>query len=234
MRVLFVEEDLVYINALMGELSRDYLVDIAYTGEDGAYLSEINDYDVILVDDKLPDCSGMEVCCLTRNSQCVSPIILLVATYSETKIIECLENGADLCFPRNVSPDRIKQGVSALIRKNNILKKEPVRICDYHFDLCNKIVRHNDEELKLRRKEYDILEYLVLKRGRVVSKEEILEHMWTNGIYLLSNTVEVHITNIRNVIEKPFKCKLIETVRGFGYRIKVEKQAKNRYYTNND
>ncbi|NMB70315.1 response regulator transcription factor [candidate division WWE3 bacterium] len=234
MRVLFVEEDLGYINALMGELSRDYLVDIAHTGEDGAYLSEINDYDVILVDDKLPDCSGTDVCCLTRNSQCVSPIILLSANYSETKIIECLENGVDLCFPRNVSPDRIKQGVSALIKKNNILKNEPVKICGYYFDLCNKIVRYNNEELKLRRKEYDILEYLVLKRGRVVSKEEILEHMWTNGIYLLSNTVEVHITNIRNVIEKPFKRKLIETVRGFGYRIKVEKQAKNSYHTDND
>jgi len=234
MRVLFVEEDLGYINALMGELSRDYVVDIAHTGEDGAYLSEVNDYDIILVDDKLPDCSGLHVCNLTRNSKCLSPIILLSQNFSGDKIIESLEHGIDLCFPRNVPPKQISQSVSALIRKNNELKKDPVLINNYFFDFCKKIVRVNGTEINLRRKEYDILEYLVLKRGRVVSKEEILEHIWVSGIYLLSNTVEVHVTNIRNVLEKPFNLKLIETVRGFGYRIKVENQAKNSYYTHSD
>lgn len=231
MRVLFVEEDLGYINALMGELSRDYVVDIAHTGEDGAYLSEINDYDVILVDDTLPDCKGTDVCCLTRNAQCLSPIILLSESYSENKIIETLENGADLCFPRNAPPSQIKQGVSALIHKNSTLKRAPITLNDLYFDFCTKIVKVKNVEVKLRRKEYDILEYLVLKRGRVVSKEELLEHMWVTGIYLLSNTVEVHITNLRNAIEKPFGVHIIETVRGFGYRIKVEKPAKNSYHS---
>lgn len=234
MRVLFIEEDLGYINALMGELTRDYVVDVAHTGEDGAYLSEVNDYDVILVGDKLPDYSGLEVCNLTRSANCLSPIILLSNNFSGDKIIECLENGGDLCFPRNLTPHQISHSVSALIRKNHELKKDPVKIRDYYFDFCNKSVSVKGNEVKLRRKEYDILEYLVLKRGRVVSKEEILEHIWVSGIYLFSNTVEVHITNIRNVLEKPFDIKLIETVRGFGYRIKVENNAKNSYYTRSD
>ena len=220
MRVLFVEEDLGYIDSCMSELSRDYVVDIAHTGEDGAYLSEINDYDVILVADKLPDCKGTDVCSLTRNLNSVSPIILLTDSFDPEKIITSLECGASLCFPRTCPPKKLSNSLSILIRNNNISAKNKVVINDITFDFCNKQIRVKDTEVKLRRKEYDILEYLVLKRNRIVSKEEILEHMWVSGIYILSNTVEVHITNIRNALERPYGVKLIETVRGFGYRIR--------------
>lgn len=234
MRVLFVEEDLGYINTLMGELSRDYVVDIAHTGEDGVYLSEVNDYDVIIVSDKLPDCTGIEMCCLTRTSKISSPIMLISEEFDHYKLLECLESGADICLPKRADPKQIHTGLDVLIRKSVSTKNLPIVIGDMSFDICSKVVSILGQEVKLRRKEYDILEYLVLRVGRIVSKEELLEHVWVKGIYVLSNTVEVHVTHLRNAIEKPFNIKFIETIKGFGYRLKVEKQAKNRYHKKDD
>lgn len=220
MRILLVEDDKDLLEDVLTEVEKDYVVDVAYSGVEGTYLSQINDYDVMVVDATLPDMDGVEICRLTRGADIKTPIILLHDSCELSNKVMGLDAGADVNLQKPIDILEIKAQVRALTRRNNSVAGGCViKIGKLEVDCRQKQVLVKGKVLHLRRKEFDLLEYLIINRKRVVSKEEILEHVWEKGIYVFSNTVEVHIKSLRERFKKHLRKKLIRTVRGFGYKI---------------
>jgi DNA-binding response OmpR family regulator len=220
MRILFVEDDKDFLDDVLTDAERDYVVDVAYSGAEGTYLSQINDYDVMVFDAALPDMDGVEICRVTRGANIKTPIILLHDSCEISNKVMSLDAGADVILYKPIDISEIKAQVRALARRNNSISDGCViKIGKIEVDCRQKQVVFKSKIIQLRRKEFDLLEYLIINRKRTVSKEEILEHVWEKGIYVFSNTVEVHIRSLRERFSKLTGRKIIRTVRGFGYRI---------------
>lgn len=220
MRILLVEEDKDTLEGIINEIENDFIIDIANNGVDGSYLSQTNDYDVIVIDSVLPDVCGSDFCVMTRKADIDTPIVILSEDSERRAKIESLEAGADALVGKPIDGDELKAELKALIRRNNKKRTEIIlaggRI---RVDFNLKLVCVDNNPILLRRKEYDLIEYLAINKNTVVSKEKILEHVWDLGIEIFSNTLEVHIKNIRDKVEKPHNLNVIKTVRGFGYKI---------------
>ena len=222
MRILLIQDDKDLLDDVLDEVEKDYVVDVAYNGVDGTYLSQVNDYDVMVVDSTLPDIDGIEVCKLTRSAKITTPIILLSDDSESANKVRSLDAGADVNFSKPVNVDEFKAQVRALARRNGAaLSDSFLKVGKVEIDLCKKQIYINKKPKLLRRKEFDLLEYLLINRGRVVSKEELLEHVWEKGIYVFSNTVEVHIRSLREHLARYVGKRFIRTVRGFGYKIQA-------------
>jgi DNA-binding response OmpR family regulator len=221
MLMLLVEDEYEYQKGIVDEAQDDYLVDRAYNGVDGAYMSQVDDYDLIVVDGSLPDIDGLEVCRKVRSQGVNSPILFMSDKDELEYKLESLEKGANAYITKPIDYKEFFAKAGALVRRrNNYMAGAEVELGRIKVDLKCKRVVVDDEVIPLRRREYDVLEYLVLNRGRAVTREEFLEHIWENGLSVYSNCVEVTIHNLRLKLERPFGLSLVETVRGFGYRIK--------------
>ncbi len=222
MRILLIQEDLVYLSDHIAEIEKEFIVDVAYTASDGSYMSEINDYDVIVVDGSLPNGSAIYCCKDIRTSNVSSPILYLSDSRSSIERTSWLHDGANACLSRKSSTQELSAQIKALARlrykssgANSVKLLEGTEI----IDLITQQVTVNNKEISMRRKEFNILEHLLLNRGRAVSKEELLDHVWDDGILVKSNSLEVHIRNLRFKLERPTGKKIIRTMRGYGYRI---------------
>jgi len=222
MRLLFIEDDKELFENVLTEAERSYIVDIASSGSDGTYLSQINDYDVMVVDSVLPDIDGIEVCKMTRSADIKTPIMLLSGVNESSDKVRSLDAGADVTLHKPVNVDEFMAQVRALARRTGTLTSgNTIKAGKIELDFKRKQTYVNNKQIQLRRKEFDLLEYLLINKGRVVSKEEILEHVWEEGIYVLSNTVEVHVRSLREHLKRYVGKKFIKTVRGFGYKIEA-------------
>jgi len=220
MRVLLVDGDLDYIKSYMAEIEKDYVVDVAYTASDGAYLSEVNDYDVIVIDSALPDRDGRLLCKEVRDANIGSPILYLSEKEEPATRVQCLRDGANVCLSKHVSPAELSAQIRALLLlRHRYASQNLTKVGLLEIDFEKQEVRFGNSQINLRKKEYSILEYLLLNRGRIVSKEELLDHIWEEGILVQSNLLEVHIRNLRTKIEKSPNTRTIQTFRGFGYKI---------------
>jgi two-component system, OmpR family, response regulator len=222
MRILLVQDDLDYLSDHIAEIEKEYIVDVAYTASDGCYMSEVNDYDVIVVDSYLPDNDGHYFCKVIREANVASPILYLSNKENSVDRASCLKDGANVCLSKAASTQELSAQIKALVRlRHKYAGSNSIKLADgmLSIDLSSQIVKHNNLEIPLRKKEFGILEYLLLNRGRIVSKEELLDHIWEDGILVKSNSLEVHVRNIRQKLEKPFCLNVINTIRGFGYKI---------------
>jgi len=133
-------------------------------------------------------------------------------------LVDCLSSGADYVCNFSTDPQLLKAQINAMIRTRHLLSnKEIVRFGPFTANLIDRVVKRGRTELALTRREYDVLIYLILNKGKIISKEELLEHVWNQGIYVFSNTVEVHIKRLRNKLITDSGNPIIKTVRGFGY-----------------
>lgn len=220
MRVLLVDDDLDYINSYIAEIQKDYIVDVAYTANDGAYRAEVNDYDVIIIDSSLPDESSYRLCREVRDANISSPILVLSENQDHCTRTQSLKDGANVCLAKTAPPTEVSAQIKALTRlRHSYGGGTKIKLGNLVVDFNLQQVSADSQKIQLRKKEFNILEYLLLNRGRVVSKEELLDHIWEDGILVKSNSLEVHIRNLRIKIEKPFGQALIKTLRGFGYKI---------------
>lgn len=220
MRILFIEDDKEALDNVVTEVEKDYVVDVAYSGAEGSYLSQINDYDAMLVSDSLPDMGGIEICKQTRGADISTPIIVYNDNHKIGDKVMSLDAGADVVLQKPLNILEIKAQIRALTRRNNLISSGCVlKVGKLEIDCQQKRVSVNGKVIHLRRKEFDLLEYLVINRKRVISKEEILEHVWQKGIYVFSNTVEVHIKSLREKFKKPIRKNVIRTIRGYGYKL---------------
>lgn len=220
MRVLLIEDDIA-ISRLLKEGLEDesYAVDVAHDGSEGYRTAAADEYDVIILDIMLPEMNGYEVCRALRNDGNKTPILMLTARDAEHDIVEGLDTGADDYLAKPFSFDVLLARIRALLRRPNEKLEEILQVGDLKLDPSSKKVTRASQEISLTAKEYGVLEYLMRNKGKVLSKEQIISHVWDFDADVLPNNVELFIMFLRRKIDKPFKSKLIHTVSGFGYKL---------------
>lgn len=219
MRVLLIEDDVTIARLLKEGLEDEsYVVDVANDGSEG-YRTAAADYDVIILDIMLPGMNGYEVCRTLRNDGDKTPILMLTARDTERDIVEGLDTGADDYLAKPFSFDVLLARIRALLRRPNEKLEEILQVGDLKLDPSSKKVTRASQEINLTAKEYGVLEYLMRNKGKVLSKEQIISHVWDFDADVLPNNVELFIMFLRRKIDKPFKSKLIHTVSGFGYKL---------------
>ena len=220
MRILLIEDDVTIARLLKEGLEDEaYAVDIAHDGSEGYRTAAADDYDVIILDIMLPEMNGYEVCRALRNDGNKTPILMLTARDAERDIVEGLDTGADDYLAKPFSFDVLLARIRALLRRPNEKLEEILQVGDLKLDPSSKKVTRASQEINLTAKEYGVLEYLMRNKGKVLSKEQIISHVWDFDADVLPNNVEFFIMFLRRKIDKPFKSKLIHTVSGFGYKL---------------
>ena len=220
MRVLLIEDDVTIARLLKEGLEDEsYAVDIARDGSEGYRTAAADDYDVIILDIMLPEMNGYEACRSLRNDGSKTPILMLTARDAERDIVEGLDTGADDYLAKPFSFDVLLARIRALLRRPNEKLEEILQVGDLKLDPSLKKVTRASQEINLTAKEYGVLEYLMRNKGKVLSKEQIISHVWDFDADVLPNNVELFIMFLRRKIDKPFKSKLIHTVSGFGYKL---------------
>lgn len=220
MRVLLIEDDVTIARLLKEGLEDEsYAVDVANDGSEGYRTAAADDYDVIILDIMLPEMNGYEVCRALRNDGNKTPILMLTARDTERDIVEGLDTGADDYLVKPFSFDVLLARIRALLRRPNEKLEEILQVGDLKLDPSSKKVTRASQEINLTAKEYGVLEYLMRNKGKVLSKEQIISHVWDFDADVLPNNVELFIMFLRRKIDKPFKSKLIHTVSGFGYKL---------------
>ncbi len=220
MRILVVEDEHRIANSIKKGLEQErYAVDVAYTGSDGYDLASTEDYDLILLDIMLPEMNGIEICKNLRKNKINIPILLLTAKGQTEDKVKGLDAGADDYMTKPFSFDELLARIRALTRRKGTVVNTILSVSDLSLDKKQYLVKRGNKEIKLSSKEFSLLEYLITNKNTIVTKDQIIAHIWDYDADILPNTIEVYIKNLRNKIDKPFKKPLINTVRGFGYRI---------------
>lgn len=218
MRVLLVEDDVRISNFIAKGLRESaYAVDTASDGEDGLYQASINDYDVIILDVMLPRKDGFEVCRELRNTNTITPILMLTARDAVDDRISGLDFGADDYLVKPFDFNELLARLRALLRRNGEVRPPTIVVADLEIDTTAHRVWRGGQEISLTTKEYALLEYLAREQNKVVGRSEIAEHVWDENFDAFSNLIEVYIKRLRSKMDDGFATRLIHTRRGCGY-----------------
>jgi len=197
-----------------------YIVDIAYDGEKGLFLAEINAYDLIILDIMLPFKDGLSICRELRSKKIATPILMLTARDRVEDKVLGLDLGADDYLAKPFEFEELLARVRALLRRKETDKSTILKIADLELDQLTHKVKRAGREISLTSKEYTLLEYLMLNANQVVTRTMISEHVWNEDFDSFTNVIDVYIKYLRNKIDKDFKRQLIHTIRGTGYTLK--------------
>jgi DNA-binding response OmpR family regulator len=220
MRILIVEDDKKVGGFLERGLQEEqYAVDVCRNGTDALYMAQLNPYDVIILDIMLPGMDGFTVCREMRQKAILTPILMLTAKDEISDKVTGLSEGADDYLTKPFSFDELLARIRALLRRSQDYKTKELKAGDLELDPLRRIVTRSGKKIDLTGKEYAMLEYLLRNRGRTVTPSMILEHVWDMDYMGSSNIVNVYINHLRNKIDRDFEIKLIQTVRGHGFRI---------------
>jgi DNA-binding response OmpR family regulator len=223
MRILIVEDEHRIAHAVKEGLEQEsYAIDIAYDGDEGYNYAREDEYDLVLLDVMLPGMDGYEVCRRLRADGVHTPILMLTAKDQPRDVVRGLDSGADDYLAKPFSFEVLLARVRALLRRPQETAGEVLTARDLSLNPNTKEVLRGKTPISLSSKEYALLEYLLRNQNRVLSKNNIMSHVWDFDADILPNTVEVFIAYLRAKVDKPFKGPaLIQTVRGFGYKIGV-------------
>ncbi len=220
MRILLVMADEQTALKIKQELDDLYTTESTNTGEKGEDLACFNEYDLVILDKVLPDINGIEVCRRLRELDIKTPILILTEDNKIYSKVKGLDSGADDCLAKPFNLKELTARIRALLRRNPIsLSPNILQVNDLQLDLNRRVVKRANTFIKLRRKEFHILEYLIRNQGIVVTREMILDHVWESESESLNNIVDVHIKYLRDHIDKNYDKKLIQTIHGVGYKI---------------
>lgn len=220
MKVLIIDDNQMLAESIKSHLSKHFIVDVAHTGHDGIEKAASMNYAVIILDLGLPDIGGDEVCKKLRAQKVTTPILILTVTQEIQSRVALLDAGADDFLTKPFNGSELRARVSALSRRNQPAHSHIVlTVDDLSVNLASRTVTKGDKEIILRRKEFDILAYLMKNKGRAVTRAMILDHAWDSKKDNWNNTVDVHIKYLRDKIDKPFGINLIKTAYGIGYII---------------
>jgi two-component system OmpR family response regulator len=226
MRLLIVEDNAEVVAALRRGLRSSYVIDVASTGRDGLHQAEVGEYDLILLDLSLPDKDGREVCRELRASRSKVPILILTARSEVNEKVALLDQGADDYLTKPFSLEELKARIRALLRRDSpSVDSSNVAVGDLTLDTATRSVTRGEAAIKLRRKEFDLLEYLMRNAGKTVTRQMILDHVWDMNDSLWTNAIDVHIKYLRDKIDRPFGSHMIKTVHGVGYKLEAEVSA---------
>lgn len=221
MKILIIEDERRIAHALKEGLEQEsYAVDIEYDGEAGYNTAHVTEYDLIILDVMMPIINGIEVCKKLRVEGNQTPILMLTAKDQSHDVISGLDNGADDYLAKPFAFDVLLARMRALLRRPHDTLGEQLVLADLVMNPATKQVTRGGVELKLSGKEFAILEYMMRNPGKILSKNNIMTHVWDFDADILPNNVEVFINYLRAKVDKPFKGpKLIRTIRGFGYTL---------------
>jgi len=222
-KILIVEDEFKVATFIKkGLLTQEILADIAFTGLEAIELFNKNHYDLVILDIGLPDMSGLDLCKHIRKNNDRIPILMLTAMGSLSDKLSGFEMGTNDYMVKPFDFMELLVRVRSLLKYGpEIIGKENViQVSDLELDLNEKIARRCGKEIELTAREFSLLEYLMLNKGKVLSKVEIAEKVWDINFDTHTNFVEVYINYIRNKIDKGYSNKLIHTVVGMGYMLK--------------
>ncbi|MDQ1391552.1 MAG: hypothetical protein QOF30_529 [Acidimicrobiaceae bacterium] len=220
MRILVVEDERLLAGALKRGLEAEgYAVDVAPDGQVGLWRARGQSYDAMVLDIMLPGMNGFQICATLREEDNWTPILILTAKDGEYDEAEALDTGADDFLSKPFSYVVLLAHLRALMRRGVGRRPAVLAVGDLRLDPASRSVDRGGEPLSLTPREFAVLEYLMRHPGEVVSKADLLEHVWDFGYDGDPNVVEVYVGYLRRKIDAPFGRHTIETARGAGYRL---------------
>jgi DNA-binding response OmpR family regulator len=230
MRILVVEDEIKVAEVLKRGLNEEgYEADLAYDGQIGLRLAKSGNYDLILLDINLPLLNGLELCKQLREKDELTPVLMLTALGMSDDVVAGLESGADDYLAKPFRFNELYARIKALTRRKKIISElqqiqetsKLFTLADLEIDFSVYEVKRSGKKIQLTAKEYALLEYLAKNVGKVRSRLEIAEAVWGLNFETGTNFIDVYINYLRNKVDKPFSPKLIQTITGFGYVLKL-------------
>jgi DNA-binding response OmpR family regulator len=223
MRILLVEDEReAALMLAKGLREQAYAVDVAEDGECAIEKAHVNSYDLLILDIMLPGLDGLEVCQQLRRDSIRTPILLLTARMKVDDRIAGLDSGADDYLTKPFDFGELLARVRALLRRGPALQRSVLEVGDLFIDTRTHAVHRGGEKISLTSKEYSLLEYLARRKGDVVGREDISEHVWEETYDPFSNLIEVYIQRLRRKIDAVSGVRLLHTRRGEGYVLNPE------------
>ena len=227
--ILLVEDEKKLADTIQAGLGEhDYEVTVAYNGLDGKKLFLDNAYDLIILDINLPFINGYDLCKLIRERDERVPIILLTAMNFTDNKVEGFELGADDYITKPFEFRELVARIKALLRRSDLRvdaeEEKILQIADLVMNLDNKEVRRSEKKIALTAKEFQLLEYLLRNKEKVVSRADIAKNVWEIDFDTQTNVIDVYVNFLRKKLDKDFNPKLIHTQVGMGYILKVEEE----------
>ncbi|MEA3398242.1 MAG: response regulator transcription factor [Patescibacteria group bacterium] len=220
MVILVVEDEIKITRFIKKGLEMEhYTIDTAYDGAEALEKTEVNNYDLIILDIMLPKIGGIEACKKIREKKIETPIIMLTARDTVEDRIKGLDAGADDYLIKPFAFGELVARIRALLRREKIVKSTKLQIDDLMLDPATHDVRRGGKEIPLSSKEYRLLDYMMRRPGNVCTRTMIGEHIWGYNFTDDSNVIDVYVSYLRRKIDHGFRNKLIHTVRDVGYKI---------------
>ena len=218
MRILLIEDEReAALMLAKGLREHAYAVDVAEDGETAIEKAHVNSYDLLILDIMLPGADGLEVCRQLRKDSIRTPILLLTARIKVDDRIVGLDSGADDYLTKPFDFGELLARVRALLRRGPALQQSVLQVGDLLIDTRTHSVHRSGEAISLTSKEYSLLEYLARRKGEVVGRADISEHVWEETYDPFSNLIEVYIQRLRRKLEAVGPVRLLHTRRGEGY-----------------
>lgn len=225
MRVLVVEDEKRLAGGLKKGLEAEgFAVDVALTGTDGLWMAREHDYDVQILDIMLPGVNGFQICSTLRKEGVWTPILMLTAKDGELDEAEALDSGADDYLTKPFSYVVLIARLRALLRRGARERPAVLESGTLRLDPAARRCWREETELQLTAREMSLLEFMVRHNDEVLSKREILDHVWDYDFEGDPNIVEVYVKHLRSKIDRPFGLETIKTVRGSGYRLSSDER----------
>ncbi len=218
MKILLVEDEERLASFIRKGMSAEgYEVDIAYDGRMGLSLFRRNSYDIIILDVNLPQINGFELCRLIRADNEGVSVLMLTALDSLADKSDGFNAGADDYLAKPFEFQELLLRVRALTRRHGPKQKQVLQLADLELNLDSKTVMRAGERIDLTTREYALLEYLIINKGKIISRVDISERVWNLNFDTSTNVIDVYISYLRKKIDKNFSPKLLHTIVGMGY-----------------
>lgn len=219
-RILLVEDDPdVGPRVRAGLKQHGYEVDLETDGDLGYQRAKENDYDLVILDNVLPGRHGIEICRALRDIGRAVPILILSIDGASQKKVDLLKTGADDYVTKPFSLEELAARVEALLRRGRELREPVLQVGDLVLDKENFCALRGERRIYLTPKEYELLQYLMRNKERVLTRGMIMEHVWDMNADLFSHTIETHVMRLRRKVDPHPEERLIHTVPGRGYRL---------------
>lgn len=223
MRILVAEDDIALNEIVVKKLRADgYAVDSCLNGLEALYYLESVQYDVAILDIMMPEMDGLEVVRKLRSQGNLTPVIFLTARDTIADKVKGLDTGANDYLIKPFSFDELTARIRAAIRVTSGNPTNVYSLADLTLDSETHIVKRTDKEISLTAREYTLLEYLLRNKNKVLSRQKIEDNVWNYDYEGGTNVVDVYITYLRKKVDEGYAVKLIHTVRGIGYCMRVE------------
>lgn len=220
MKILLIEDEKILSNTIKDILKDDYEIDQAFDGIEGQAYAEKDIYDIIILDLMLPEKDGYHVLADIRREKIMTPVIILTAKDTLNDKLQGFQKGADDYLTKPFEKEELKARIQAIIRRNNPnFYQNEIIFKDLKIDINCRKAYINDKELTLQGKQFDMLEYLISYKEKIITKNQIFDKIWGFDSYTTTNVVEVYASSIRKELKKYGYEKYFKTIRSVGYMI---------------